>query len=211
MHIYIDETGDTGFKLDKGSSHIFCITLLIFNDHKEIERMSKAIKRLEESLHFHSYTEWKFSKTAPAYRVEFLKTIANFNFEIRAVVMIKKHIDGPRLKTDKDSFYNYTCRLLLRYASGNMKEARVIFDRRGNREFYGNLRHYLRTECKLDHEKIKEIRSKDSRKEIPLQVADMIAGAIGRSFGGKKDSRDYIEIIRPKIKNLFRFPDDLMK
>lgn len=211
MHIYIDETGDTGFKLDKGSSHIFCITLLIFNDNKEIEKMAKAIKRLQEKLHFHSNDEWKFSKTASKFRLEFLQTINNFNFEVRAVVMIKKNITGPKLISDKDSLYNYTCKLLLRYAANNMKEAKVIFDRRGNREFYNNLRQYLRTKCKLDHDTIKEIKSKDSRKEIPLQVVDMIAGTIGRSFSNKRDSQEYIKIIRPKIRDLLRFPDDLKK
>ena len=211
MHIYIDETGDTGFKLKKGSSSIFCITLLIFHDNIEIEKMSKAIKRLQEKLHFHLNEEWKFSKTSPKNRLEFLHTISNFNFDVRAVVMIKKNIFGPKLTSDKDSFYNYACKLLLRYATYNMQEAKIIFDRRGNREFYNNLRQYLRTKCKMDHKKIKEIKSKDSRKEIPLQAVDMITGAIGRSFSDKWDSQDYIQIIRPKIRNLFRFPDDLKK
>lgn len=211
LHIYIDETGDTGFKLEKGSSPIFCITLLIFHDNKEIEKMSMAIQKLESNLHFNSNEEWKFSKTAPKYRLEFLKTIVNFNFEIRAVVMIKKNIDGPRLISDKDSFYNYTCKLLLQYSAGYFKDAKVIFDKRGNRDFYKNLRQYLRTKCKIDHKRIREIKSKDSKKEIPLQVVDMIAGAIGRSFSNKRDSKDYIRIINPKIRNLFRFPEDVKK
>jgi hypothetical protein len=209
LHIFIDETGDTGFKLKKGSSDIFSITLIIFKNPLEIEKVTKSIKSLEDRLGFSQKSEWKFSKTAPKYRIEFLKTVCVYDFEIRAVVMIKKNISGPILTTNKDSFYNYTCKLVLQYSLKCMNEAKIIFDKRGNKEFYTHLRQYLRNKCNMNHEKIKEIKSKDSRKEKPLQVVDMIAGAIGRSFSGKKDSQDYIQLIEPKLKNMFRFPDDL--
>ncbi len=210
MHIYIDETGDTGFKLDQGSSEIFSITLILFKNPKEIEKAVNAIKTLEKRLGFSKDTEWKFSKTAPKNRIEFLKTVCAFDFEIRAVVMIKKNITGHKLTTDKDKFYNYTCKLVLQYVQ-YMKDAKIIFDRRGNKEFNTHLRQYLRNKCDLNHEIIKEIKSKDSQKEKPLQMVDMIAGAVGRSFKNKKDSQECMQIIKPKIANLFRFPDDLKK
>ena len=211
MHIYIDETGDTGFKLDKGSSQIFCITILIFNEPKEIEKICQAIKILQEKYKFKTGEEWKFSRTSPDRRIEFLKTIAPFNFRVQAVVMMKKNITGPNLTTDKNSFYNYTCKLVLQYALKSMKEAKVIFDKCGNREFYTDMRHYLRNKCEMDHTKIKDILSRDSQKEIPLQIADMIAGAIGRQYSDKKDKESYFKIIKPRIENLFIFPDDLNK
>jgi hypothetical protein len=92
-----------------------------------------------------------------------------------------------------------------------MKEAKVIFDKCGNRDFYTDMRHYLRNKCEMDHTKIKDILSRDSHKEIPLQIADMIAGAIGRQYSDKKDKESYFKIIKPRIENLFIFPDDLKK
>ena len=41
MHIYIDESGDTGFKLKAGSSRCFVIALLLVDD----PRMEGAISR----------------------------------------------------------------------------------------------------------------------------------------------------------------------
>jgi hypothetical protein len=211
LHIYVDETGDTGFKLHRGSSKIFSITMVIFNDPLEIEKTTRAVKRLQEQLKFTAGIEWKFSKTSRTHRIEFFKAIRDFKFEVRSVVMVKENIYGRKLKTHKDHFYNYSCKLVLQYALPHLEDAKIIFDKRGNREFYTSLRTYLRTKCNLDHTRIKEIKSKDSRKEIPLQMADMIAGAIGRSFGRKAGSSDYMRIIEKKIVNLFTFPDDLHK
>ncbi len=211
MRIYIDETGDTGFKLDKGSSAIFCVTLLVFHDNADIEKMVGAVKRLEERKHFHSQYEWKFNKSKHDLRVEFLTLIKDYNFEIRSVVMNKAAITGPKLKSDKNSFYNYSCKLVLQYANASLYEAKIIFDKRGPREFYGHLKTYLRDKCNLDYTKIKEISSKDSKKYKPLQIVDMVAGAIGRSYSSKSDRLDYISIIKPKIVDLFVFPDDIKK
>jgi uncharacterized protein (DUF2164 family) len=209
LHIYIDETGDTGFKLNKGSSSIFSITFIIFRDPKEIEKTVDAIRRMMEREKIPKKLEWHFSKVKSPWKILFLNTISNFNFEVRSVIMNKKNITGKQLTKSKSHFYNYTCRLLLQFRSDVFKDAKIIFDKCGNKEFYTKLRKYLRKECKLDNDKIQNIKSKDSKKEIPLQIVDMVAGAIGRSFSDKKDKNDYIRIIQSKISNKFVFPDDL--
>ncbi len=43
MLIFIDDSGDTGIKFDRGSSRFFVISLLIFDDNLEAEKMSVAI------------------------------------------------------------------------------------------------------------------------------------------------------------------------
>lgn len=44
MLIFIDDSGDPGFKLHKGSSNIFIIALVIFDDDLEAEKTSLSIK-----------------------------------------------------------------------------------------------------------------------------------------------------------------------
>lgn len=209
MHIYIDETGDTGFKLAKGSSKIFAITLIIFKDPGEIEKTVKAIKKMEERIRFPQKAEWHFSKVKPAWRKEFLKTLLPYDFEIKTVIMNKKNIEGVKLSTDKRHFYNYTCKLVLQYSLHDFNEAKIVFDKCGNREFYTEMRQYFRKKCNMDHTSIKSIKSKDSHKEIPLQIADMVAGTIGRRFSGKKDRDEYYDLIKSKITDYFVFPDAL--
>lgn len=211
MRVYVDESGDPGFKTDKGSSKTFSIVLVIFQTNQDLETTVNEIRKLESRLNIPQSYEWHFSKLNKDRRAEFLSTISKCPLEIRAVSMIKENIYGVKLKTDSSSFYNYSCKLLLQYANRSLQEAKIIFDRRGPRDFNTHLRQYLRKKCDIDHTIIKEIQSKDSRKDKPLQIADMVAGAIGRSLSEKSDRLDYISIIQHKIINHFRFPDDLKR
>ena len=40
MLVFIDESGDTGRKLEKGSSKFFVVALVIFEDHDEASNMA---------------------------------------------------------------------------------------------------------------------------------------------------------------------------
>jgi len=46
MLVFIDDSGDPGFKVEKGSSKIFVITMVIFKDNLEAEKTSVAIKEV---------------------------------------------------------------------------------------------------------------------------------------------------------------------
>lgn len=48
MIVFIDDSGDPGFKLDKGSSAFSVITLVIFDDALEAEKVALAIKELND-------------------------------------------------------------------------------------------------------------------------------------------------------------------
>lgn len=50
MKIFIDESGDSGFKFDKGSSKFFTIAMVIFNDHDEATACEDRINLLKREL-----------------------------------------------------------------------------------------------------------------------------------------------------------------
>jgi len=43
----MDESGDAGFKFDKGSSNFFVIVAIIYDDSLEVEKTAVAIKSLK--------------------------------------------------------------------------------------------------------------------------------------------------------------------
>lgn len=49
MIVFIDESGDAGFKIGKGSSTFFVISLIIFDDELEAEETALRIKNLENN------------------------------------------------------------------------------------------------------------------------------------------------------------------
>jgi hypothetical protein len=66
MLVFIDESGDPGFKLNKGSTASFTAALVAFRDHEQARLAQQAIERLAERLRIRP--EFKFSKCRPEVR-----------------------------------------------------------------------------------------------------------------------------------------------
>ncbi|PIS22259.1 hypothetical protein COT50_02975 [candidate division WWE3 bacterium CG08_land_8_20_14_0_20_41_10] len=77
----------------------------------------------------------------------------------------------------------------------------------GNRLFRRNLSSYLKKELNSGKSKVLEnLRMVDSQSNILIQMVDMIAGSIRRSYEkGKTDRLDYRKIIKNKIENCWEF------
>ncbi len=207
MIVFIDDSGDPGFKITKGSSRVFVICCVVFDDELEAEKTAIKIKELRRRLKKSDRFEFKFNKCSRKIRVEFLKAIADSKFRVRAIVMPKEKIYSEELKRSKESFYNFTIKMVLKHSAGTIKNARIRLDGRGNREFRRKLLVYLRKNLNTKERKIvKNIRFRDSRKDVLIQLADMVAGSINRSFQTEKtDAQIYLEIVKPRVDDIWVF------
>lgn len=174
MLVLIDESGDPGFKVVKGSSSHFVIAMVIFPNFKEAERVSEVIGRARDRLRVKP--EFKFGKACSKVRDGFFEGVLPFDFKVRALVVDKSHIYSENLRTSTERFYNYSVQLLLRHDGGSLKDANVKIDGCGNREFMRELNAYLRRA--IPQGKVAKVRMYDSRSDNLLQLADMCAGAI---------------------------------
>ena len=77
MIIFLDDSGDPGFKVGKGSTASLVIALVIFDDELEGEETSLKIKRLKRELGVKDTFEFKFHKCRSEYRRRFLERVAN--------------------------------------------------------------------------------------------------------------------------------------
>jgi hypothetical protein len=75
MLVFIDDSGDPGFQLERGSSAVFVLVLLIFDDELEAEKASVRIKELRRALKFPEEMEFKFTKSSRIVRERFLQTV----------------------------------------------------------------------------------------------------------------------------------------
>tara|TARA_B100000508_G_scaffold138130_1_gene133700 strand:+ start:914 stop:1570 length:657 start_codon:yes stop_codon:yes gene_type:complete len=184
--VFIDESGCTGFKLSKGSTGCFVIAMVIFHDNRQAELASKAIESLRENLHVKP--EFKFSKSHQAIKDKFFLMLKSFKFQVRALVVSKKNIRSEHLRMNAGSFYNFFIAQLMKHDNQALNEASVKLDGRGERRFTAELTTYLRKQ--LPKGKIKKLKLVDSQRNNLIQLADMVAGAIARSFHEhRKDSR----------------------
>ena len=205
MLIFIDDSGDPGFKMEEGSSKVFVIALVIFNDPLDAEETALKIKRLKQKLKLNEKYEFKFNKCKRDFRVDFLSTVSDCRFIIKAIVMDKSKIYGKNLRQSRESFYNYTIKTVLKY--NDINNAKIRIDGHGDRKLKQSMTNYLRRELNSSNKKrFENLKIINSNTSVLIQLADMIAGAIHRSYYNDKTDKDlYKKIIANKIKDEWQF------
>jgi len=207
MLVFIDDSGDSGFKVDEGSTRYFVIALVIFKDELEAEKTAIAIKELRRELNFPDDVEFKFHKSSPEVKEKFLNSINKFDFSIRCLSVDKTLIKSEELRNNKNSFYSYAIKMVLQYSNREIIDAKVKIDGSGDRIFRRNFLTYLRQQLNSSNRKVmKNCKIVDSKGSVLIQMADMVAGSIRRSYeGDKKDSTKYKDIIKKHISNEWKF------
>lgn len=207
MLIFVDDSGDPGFKIEKGSSPVFVIACVIFDDELEAEKTAVAIKELRRKLKKSDNFEFKFNKASREFRLKFLEHISRFKFRFRAIVFEKTKIKSDELKTSKQSFYNYAIKMVLKHNFGTIKEAKIRLDGHGDRIYKREVIRYLRKELNNRENRIfQKLQFVDSKSNVLIQLADMIAGAIHRKYEIEKtDSKMYFNVIKKQKEDLWEF------
>ncbi|MBI2103572.1 DUF3800 domain-containing protein [Candidatus Woesebacteria bacterium] len=207
MLVFIDDSGDPSFAIEKGASKVFVICCVIFKDELEAEKTAVAIKELRRRLKFSDKVEFKFNGSSYETRLEFLKAIKPFSFKIRALVVRKEKIRSEQLRANKQSFFGYFIKMVLKYNAGTILDAKVRIDGSGDRLFRRRFLTYLRKQLNTRQRKImKNARLVDSKTNVLIQMADMLAGTIRRyKEGEKKDASEYWKQIEGKIHDCWEF------
>jgi hypothetical protein len=203
--VFIDDSGDPGFKLNKGSSSHFVIACVIFGDQLDAEETSLIIKRYRRELKWTDYREFKFNKTNKKYIKELLKRVSSCNFSVRAICIEKSKIHSHELKNKQDSFYNYAIKEVLS-KSGSLVQANIKLDGHSGREYKKSAITYLRREVNSRSKKIARVRFVNSHTNTLIQLADLVAGSILRSTqANKTDHNDYVKILNKRIEDVWYF------
>lgn len=201
MLVFIDESGDAGFKLESGASPIFVVAMVLFANQEEAAATQKAIEQ-SPALQSHK-REFRFTKCSNEIRDLFFETAVNCPFRVRAIVVQKEIIYSPRLKADKDRFYEFFVKEMMKHDRGAIRNAKIIIDGSGDRAFRQNLNAALRR--KLGEGVIKDIRLKNSKNDVLVQLADMCAGAIGRSYRNRPNKDRWRRMLQPRLDDVWEF------
>lgn len=207
MLVFIDDSGDAGFKLEKGSSRFFIISAVIFDDNLEAEKTAIAIKELRRELFSRDDVEFKFHKSSNEIRRNFLECVKKYKFRIRCLVVNKSTLYSPELRGSRNSFYSYMIKTMLKYNNQTIFDAKIRIDGSGDRLFRRSFITYLRRELNNSEKKVlQNCKMVDSKSDVLIQMADMVAGAIHRSYQkNKSDYKTYKSIIEKHIEDEWSF------
>jgi hypothetical protein len=201
--VLIDESGDAGFKLARGSTPHFIVAMVIFDDFKEAERTSEIIEAARVSLRIKP--EFKFNKCSAKVKDEFFLAVAACKFTVRAIAIDKAKIYSDNLRENKEMFYNFFVKSLLQHDGNALVGARVKIDGSGDREFKRELAAYLKRESAEG--KIVSVKFAESHRDNLIQLADMVAGAIARSYreGDRNEHDRWRKMLNSKVRNIWNF------
>ncbi len=196
MLVFIDESGDPGIN-SKTTSHLV-ITLVIFDDVQTAQKLDEAITQLHITTNHKP--EFKFSNCSSFVRDLFFQEIQKYQFRIKAIVVDKKKIYSHHLRNNPKRLYNYSLKKII--TRSNLQNAKIRLDGSGSKQFEQALRTYIRQ----GHSGIVEnFQLKDSKKDNLIQLADMVAGAIARSYTNKKDAQRWKEMLILKTGDIWKF------
>jgi hypothetical protein len=200
MFIYIDESGDTGLKIKTGSSLFFVLAMIIFKNEEDkllsIDLISKIKNKINKPQNF----EFHFYKNNTKIRESFLSAIKhlNFNFYVFAINKSSPKVFNE-VFNNKDSFYKTVCKLMFEQAMPQIKNAYVVADKTGSRDFHLALAKYIKgiTNNKTQKTVVKFKMERSSQNNL-IQLADYVAGIYHRSLLNKKDAEYYKSFIKSK-------------
>ena len=201
MLVFIDESGDPGFALQRGATPIFAAAMVLFLNGEDAQTTETVIRHTQQRLKV--WPEFKFTKSRNEVRDGFFSAVRDCPFTVRAIVVRKENIHSPWLKTNKEDFYRYFIRQMMTYDDGTLQRAKVIIDGSGDRPFQKMLKTSLRRQL---GERIEEIRFGNSRNDPLVQLADMSVGAIARSYRrDRKDATRWRRMLAPRINDVWDF------
>lgn len=178
MYIYLDESGDPGFQIDRSATRFFVIATVIVQDPIVL---SDAVDRLRQAIGYTRDPEFKGVSTPPAIRRRFLEAICAWDFEVRALI-VDKHIVVEPKRQSKESLYDHFVACLFEPGNPRFSNATLVMDEQmKSRDAQNVATRKIRELLNVSDASTRPIRAvkyRNSRGDNVLQATDMIANTI---------------------------------
>jgi len=198
--VFIDDSGDPGFK--KSSSSHFIVAAVVVVDEDKKQLIADAINLFRRNLGWNELHEFKFNTAKKEIVLDLIKFMKPFDFSAYAIVLDKSKITQKDIPKDKASLYHYAIKeLLLRLKLTNPV---ITIDGRAGKQYSQRIKTYIRQSLRERGVEKPRIYIVDSRKNALIQLTDIIAGSIARSYSkDKTDAQVYKKALGDKIVKTF--------
>lgn len=206
MLVFVDESGDTGLKFEQGSSTHFAVTLVIFGDEEEAERVKRRVDALRLELRLPPTYEFHFFRNNVNIRRAFFRAVRGYEFQFFTLVVDKRKVSGEEYQR-RSSFYQAVCDVAFESAKHLLHDANVKFDEGGEKAARKELASFLKRKLNVaGAEHIKKISTQDSKTSNLIHLADMVCGAVYRSCQSEAKAGEYRNMINHREASVLLWP-----
>ncbi len=202
MWAYVDESGCMGMKIGSGSSPFFAVTTVVFSQKTVVTDCYNKIEELKGELRVRK--EFKFCGCSHEQRVRFFREVCKFDFSYFGIVFDKARISGFQRP-----FLHWAVLTTFAQHVEKIKSAKVVIDKTGSSMFRKMMSRRLKDDLNKEFSRnvINSVKSVESHGNNLLQLADMVCGAVARSFHPDKVGRsDYRDMIQRKEWGISQYP-----
>ncbi len=199
-YIFLDESGDLGFK--KTSSKWFLFTIAMTNDARALERVIKRVWRPLKKK-YKTLGELHASHEKDITRKRVLKQLSEVrDLKVLCVILNKRKVYVD-LQNQKNYLYNYTANILLdrlhtKDVLGPKEPVHLFIDRKDTKKWLReNFIRYLTSSMKKRHDGSFAVELHSSHENKSLQAVDFISWAIFRKY--EKGDYEFYELIKSKM------------
>lgn len=180
VHVYIDDSGDGGYKFGRGSTSHLVMAACVFRHPGDIRHVVQLIDGCASNRRMTK--EFKYSERSEQTRDLFFEVIAPAKFHVRTIIIDKSTIYSEKLRESPQALKSFAIRMLLTKNYGQIRGAKVFIDGDDTKAFgVGDGDYLIRMVNGESPGTISEVRHMNSLASRPIQLADMVAGAVLRA------------------------------
>lgn len=208
VRVFIDESGNMG-----ESGKYFVLAAVVAKTGKDEARLKRVIRK-EQVLDARGMktrkTEVKFSKMKFPQRQRLVDKISREGADVFYFVAYKPRVALLNEGKQKNLIYNYFSKLLMtRVFRRYDDDFEIIFDQRSTAvKSMNSLTDYIEISAYAEFPNLVgkrvTVNQADSRTNLMLQVADVVAGAGAQAYGLK--NRHFLEILGERVRAIDEFP-----
>lgn len=208
--VYIDESGDLGWKFDKpyrqgGSSrHLTIGALFVLSEKRELPK--RLVRRLYRKHKWNTLKEKKWADMGNSQRESFAQLSADLSLRAPEVnyfsITVRKEKVLDHIRSDPNKLYNYMINLLLLDELLKYENVTLVPDPRTVKVESGNSMHdYLQTNIWFEKNSSTTLATVpcDSAQSLNIQFTDMLCGAVQSHYEDGNSAA--WQILQPHIKH----------
>lgn len=197
---FLDEFGDVNLRTDKAGVSLHFVIAAIIVPSDDVQRLRGAVNTVRDRhCQAGELRSQKLARRPERFR-SVLHELCGTGFRFSALAVDKREVDRSSGLIYGQSFYKFLQRVLYQRLLSTYPRLQVITDAYGDAEFMFGFREYMMRAVGAQRSFFEDVTFVESRNDPLVQLADVVAGAVGRTLEGHPTRAKFIDLmdlIRP--------------